>query len=139
MVPSESLEQTEYYGYVLELELYNSSSEPKIMRNIELLFLNGKRILKETVPRDDALTIRRQHYSSFYDVEPINIPPKTVLRYKLENGFHDKNNGLSFIWETTSIIMRYTNEKDKVKKVPIKSEIYRNYFNSHKQEDKPND
>ena len=34
MVPSHSFEQTEYYSYTLDLELYNSSSRTKIMRNI---------------------------------------------------------------------------------------------------------
>ena len=43
---------------------------------------------------DDATKAFRQLFTSYYDVEPINIPPKTVLKYKLVNGFYNENDGL---------------------------------------------
>ena len=38
-------EQTEYYHYDLTLDVYNSSSETKILRNIKIEFDDGKNIL----------------------------------------------------------------------------------------------
>lgn len=131
MTPSSTIEQTEYYSYELETDLYNSSADTKIMRNVEIVFMDGKHSIKTSVPSDDATKIFRQHFTSYYDVEPINIPPKTVLKYKLVNGFNNKNDGLDFIWETTNIVLRYTDEKCKINIIPIKAENYRDYFVRH--------
>ena len=43
MTPSSSIEQTEYYRYVIDIDFYNSSGEIKITRNIEVVFMNGKK------------------------------------------------------------------------------------------------
>lgn len=64
MTPSLSIEQTEYYSYVLELDLYNSSGETKIMRNTEILFIANKEIVEISVPHDDALTVYHNHFTS---------------------------------------------------------------------------
>ena len=87
MTPSSSIEQTVYYRYELETDLYNSSADTKIMRNVEIIFMYGKHPIKISIPHDDATKVFRQHFTSYYDVEPINIPPKTVLKYKLVNSF----------------------------------------------------
>jgi len=131
MSPSTTIEQTEYYSYELETDLYNSSADTKIMRNVEIVFMDGKHPIKTSIPHDDATKVHRQYFASYYDVEPINIPPKTVLKYKLVNGYNNENDGLDFIWNTTNIVLSYTNEKCKIKKIPIKAENYRNYFERH--------
>ena len=128
MTPSSSIEQTVYYRYELETDLYNSSADTKIMRNVEIIFMYVKHPIKISIPHDDATKVFRQHFTSYYDVEPINIPPKTVLKYKLVNSFYNGNDGLDFIWETTNIVLRYTNEKCKIKTIPIKTENYKTYF-----------
>lgn len=126
MTPSTTIEQTEYYSYELETDFYNSSADTKIMRNVEIVFMDGKHPIKTSIPHDDATKAHFQHYTSYYDVGPINIPPKTVIKYKLVNGFN--NEGLDFIWNTTDVVLRYTDEKRNIKIIPIKLENYRTYF-----------
>lgn len=136
MTPSSNIEQTGYYHYDLIIDLYNSSADTKIMRSLEVVFMNGKYPTKINVPKDDATKISAQHFTSYYDVEPINIPPKTVLKYKLINGFHREE--LNFIWETTRIVLRYTDEKCNIKVIPIKSEEYKTYFERHSRAEEAN-
>lgn len=138
MAPSSSIEQTESYNYELSLDLYNNSGEMKIMRNIKVVFSNSKNELYQSIPKDDA-TRRISHPMVFYDeVLPINIPSKSVINIKLHNVVWNKNGSLDFIWNTNSIFLRYTDEKNKDKKILIKKEIYKDYFINHKVEEENN-
>jgi len=56
MTPSSSIEQTEYYRYVIDIDFYNSSGEMKIARNIEVVFMNRKKELKANILHPYQLT-----------------------------------------------------------------------------------
>jgi hypothetical protein len=131
MVPSINEERTEYYSYKLTLDLYNSSGEAKIMRNILIIYSGDKCELYKSLPKDDD-TIRCSGAVSFYDdIVPVNIPPKTIIQLKLHDGSWHQNGGLDFIWKTNKIYITYIDEKNKIKKLAIKSEDYSCYFENH--------
>ena len=132
MVPSSSIDQTQYYAYKLILDLYNSSGETKILRNLTIVFSDGKTDLFKSTPNDDS-TGRRSGPGWFYDeVSPINIPPKSILQLNLHNGAWHQNGGLDFVWKTKKVYMTYIDEKNKLRKISIKSEDYSSYFDNHK-------
>lgn len=134
--PSLSIGQTESYVYHLSLDLYNNSGTTKIMRNIEIVFAADKTELSRSVPKDDA-TRRYSGPANFYDaVEPINIPPKTVLKIDLHEGYW--KDSLNFIWKVDRVFLRYTDGKNKTRTLPIKKEIYKDYFINHKTEEQNN-
>ena len=138
MVPSSSIAQTESYRYKLVLDLYNSSGETKILRNLTIVFSDGKTDLFKSTPNDDS-TGRPSGPIWFYDeIAPINIPPKSITQLNLHNGASHQNDGLDFIWKTKKIYMTYTNEKNKLCKIHIKSEDYSSYFENHKVENVSN-
>lgn len=133
MVKSSSIEQTERYLYRLSMDLYNSSGETKIMRNIEIVFAKNKCELKSIVPKDDATEVSSKFSIRYDDIEPINISPKSVKKIVVHNSFGKED--LNFIWETNNVFLRYINEKNKIKVVPIKKEIYRDYFTNNDREE----
>jgi len=136
--PSSSIEQTGIYNYELSLDVYNNSGEMKIMRNIKVVFSNNKNELYQSIPKDDA-TRRISHQMMFYDdISPINIPSKSVINIKFHNSLWNKNGSLDFIWNTNSVFLRYTDEKNKDKNILIKKEIYKDYFINHKVEEQNN-
>lgn len=132
MVPSSSREQTSYYAYNLSLDLYNSSAETKIMRNIRICFMDNKKELQRSIPKDDA-TRRTNGTLMFYDeLLTVNVPAKSVFHIELHNGFwDDKEKSLDFIWNTNRVVLFYTNEKNKEKEVLVNEEEYKNYFQNH--------
>jgi len=130
MVPCKSKEQTEYYHYDLTLDVYNSSSETKILRNIKIEFGDGKNILHISIPKDNA-SRHRSGPSTFYDnIVPLNVPPKTIIQLKLHDGAWRTNGGLDFIWNTQIVHLTYDDENGKKKRIIIKKENYNNYFNA---------
>jgi hypothetical protein len=132
MALSLSKEQTEYYSYQLTLDLYNSSGEAKIMRNIAIRFSNDKCVLHKSVPKDDN-TMRHSGSGCFYnDIVPMNIPPKSIIQLKLHDGSWHQNGGLDYIWKTKKICLTYIDERNKTKEVSIKSEDYYCYFENRK-------
>ena len=138
MVPCSKREKVESYSYKVSFDLYNSSGNTKIMRNIQIVFSDGKNDIEKQTPQDDA-TKRYSHPMVFYDkVEPINIPPKAVIKLDLHDGAWDKDGKLDFIWKSKKVFLVYTDEKNRVRRKLIKTEDYENYFNNHKQEDKDN-
>lgn len=138
MTPSSSIEQTQSYSYKLILDLYNSSGATKIMRNITVVFSDGKKDLYKSVPNDDS-TRRSSGHAWFYDeVGPINVPPKSIIQLNLHRGAWHNDGGLDFIWKTKKVYLTYTDEKNKRRKVKIKTEEYCKYFENHKPEETDN-
>jgi hypothetical protein len=126
MENSNSKEQTEHYWYELKLDLYNSSAEIKVMRDIKIEFLNGKNVSVVQIPYDYATKVFHQHFYSYSDVEAINISPKSVLQYKLCNGYNKEK--LDGIWKSTKAMLSYVDEKNKKRTVFIASLKHDAYF-----------
>lgn len=138
MVSCSKREEVQSYSYKVSFDLYNSSGNTKIMRNIQIAFNDGKSDIEKQTPKDDA-TKRFSSPMVFYDdVEPINIPPKAVIKLDLRNGSWDKDGELDYIWKTKKVYLVYTDEKNKTKRMLIKAEDYENYFINHKSEEKEN-
>lgn len=125
------------YTFYVSLDLYNGSGNTKIMRNIEIVFCDGKTDLKKKKPMNDA-TKRNSHSMIFYEkVEPINIPPKTIVKLNLHEGDWEQD-GLDYLWKTKKVYLVYSDEKNKIRRIRIKTEDYENYFDNYKLEDKDN-
>lgn len=134
MTPSTSIEQTECYDYNLSIDLYNSSGETKIMRDINIVFANNNNILYKSIPEDDS-TKRVNSYIAYYDeVSPINIQAKSIINIALHDSQWNKDDSLAFIWNTNNVYFTYKNEKNKLKKLLIKKVNYKDYFKNHKVE-----
>ena len=138
MIPCSKREEVQSYTYKASFDLYNSSGNTKIMRNIQIAFSDGKSDIEKQTPQDDA-TKRFSSPMVFYDdVKPINIPPKAVIKLDLHNGSWNKDDELDYIWKTKKVYLVYTDEKNKIKRMLIKAEDYENYFIKHEPEEKEN-
>ena len=127
--PSSSKEETKHYSYKLSLDIYNSSGETKIMRDIEIVFANRKKILFSDTPKDDSTVYKTQFSWRYDDLKAINIAPKTVLTLDLHNGFWAKeDDNFSLLWKTDNVYLRYKNEKNQNKKVKINKKVYGKHF-----------
>lgn len=131
-------ETTESYHYKLIFDLYNSSSETKAIHDLKIAFLNGKEELYVSIPikspfkQDDSI-------EQYDKTVIINIPPKTLIKVCLVGDEFIKNKKTPFIWRTNEVNLIYYNEKNKLKKVNIKSENYCDYFENHKTEENENE
>lgn len=138
MVSCSKREEVQSYNYKISFDLYNSSGNTKIMRNIQIAFSDGKSDIEKQTPQYDA-TKRFLSQMVFYDdVKPINIPPKAVIKLDLHNGSWNKDGELDYIWKTKKVYLIYNDEKNKIKRIFIKSEDYENYFINHILEEKEN-
>lgn len=132
IMPCSKREEVQCYSYKASFDLYNSSGNTKIMRNIQIVFSDGKNDIEKQTPKDDA-TKRFSSQLVFYDdVKPINIPPKAVIKLDLHNGSWNKEGEFDYIWKTKKVYLVYNDEKDKTKRILIKIEDYKNYFINHK-------
>lgn len=135
MTPSSSIEQTQAYSYKLYIDVYNSSAETKIMRDIRIVFCDDKKDVHISIPKDDE-TRRTSGPMSFYDdVLPVNIPPKSILQLHLHDGEWDKDHKMDFIWNTKKVYLLYKDTNNKERRILIKSEDYSKYFDSDKAKD----
>lgn len=136
MVPSISKEQTELYHFDIVLDIYNSSRDTKIMRDISIAFSDGKNELKIFTPKDDATLYHNGPRRCYLDVSPINIPPQTVIQVKLHDGiWKDKNESLDFIWAARKVYLTYLNSKGKRKRILLHTESYCDRFKNQKVEE----
>lgn len=138
MVDCVKREEVQCYTFYLSLDLYNSSGNTKIMRNIKIIFSDGKNNLKTKTPMDDA-TKRYSGTITFYDeITPINIPPKTIVKINLHEGDWE-GDGLEYLWKTRKVYLIYLDEKNKLRRKLVHMEDYENYFDNLKPEEKNNE
>lgn len=119
---SSSIDQTQDYLYRVLFDLYNSSRETKIMRNIEIIFSNGKEELYCSIPKDESTNQMSGPFIHYDNILPINIPPKSIIHIELQNWLSKSDDSLRHIWNTTRVYLKYTNEKNRKKKILIKKE-----------------
>ena len=138
MIASSSIEQTKSYSFSASFDAYNSSGETKIMRDIEIVFSDGKKDIWHGTP-DDQNTMHRGNVLIHCDeVEPLNIPPKTVIKLNLRDGVWNTDGSLDFIWRSKCVYLQYKDEKNHRKRILIKKENYAEYFANHVQETRTN-
>ena len=129
MTNSTSESQAEYYEFECSLDIYNSSSDTKILRDIKIVFQRGKTILFGIDP-DDKKTKRKASGRIIYDrITAQNIPPKSVVRVDMVSGLWIKEAQLERVFSTDSVHLEYLDEKNKLHRTMIKSINYQNYFN----------
>lgn len=135
IVPCHNMSQAEYYSCNLSLDVYNSSAETRIMRNLEIVFAKDKTEILACTP-DDCTTQRFSAGCTRYQkVGPINIPPKCVITVDLRYGEWDKDDSCMKYWNINNIFLRYTDKKNKLKKITICRKNYANYFLNDPEED----
>lgn len=121
--------QAEYYEFECSLDIYNSSSDTKILRDIKIVFRKGKNKLFGIDP-DDKKTKRSASGRTIYDrITAQNIPPKSVVRVDMVSGLWIKEAQLERVFSTDSVYLEYFDEKNKLHRTMIKSINYQNYFN----------
>jgi len=100
--------------FSFDLEIYNSASDFKIMRELSLVVLNRSK--KETIPLMDNATRRLDSYRTMIDnVQPITLPPKTIITLSLAAFIKENLNSLS----ESQFYFKYENHKKKSKLIKI--------------------
>ncbi len=128
MIQSKSIEETQLYSYKLFLDVYNSSADTLVMRDIRIAFNSGGTDIHVSIPQDDR-TRRYSGSMSFYDIIlPVNIPPKSILQLQMHDGEWNKEHKMDFIWKTEKIFLVYKDKKDKEQRFLIKTERYVDHF-----------
>ena len=125
---AEMLNEAESYNYSVSLEVYNSSSTSKIMRQIEIVFCSGKTVLKIDVPQDDMTRRSSGPLVYFDDIGPKNISPKTVGRIEMHGGWWKKDEPFDPALNATEIYLRYHDENNKEVKILLKKNLTRTRF-----------
>lgn len=111
-----SRDSVNHYSYSGTIDIYNSSNNTKIMRDFKIVYFDGKRVLKETVPIDDSTkhTISEHLPAQYNDIGVVNIPPKSVISINFHNSMGQSKDDVAFLWEAKTILVQYKNEKDKI-------------------------
>ena len=126
--PSTSVGQSNFLKYRIELDLYNSSGTTKIIRNVKVVLLKKRKELASDTPQDSDTGHEVARMVWYNNVSPMNIPPKSIGVLRLHGGFYPKNKSLEYVYEADSVVLQYTNENNKIKKVFLKRINPTNYF-----------
>lgn len=135
--------EVEYYQFNASLDIYNSSGETRIMREVEIAYYYDRTLLKTLIPLDDATRKGTNQCIPvhFDELGVLNIPPKSVVSISIHKGMWDiggKEGTLNFLWKTNNIKIRYRNEKNKIKIKKINNVDYSNHFISQNTEEVTN-
>lgn len=141
--PAHKKSEVEYYQFNGAIDIYNSSGETRIMREVEIAYYSGRTLLKTFSPLDDATKRPTGQYVPFHydELGVVNVPPKSVVSFTIHNGMWDidgKEGTLDFLWKTNYIKIRYRNENNRRKTKKVKKVDFLNHFNNQNTEERDN-
>lgn len=136
-LPVESIKEATNYKFSLTVDVFNSSSHSKIMRDIRVLFKGEGKSSASVTPYDENTRKGYGISGSVERIKVVNIPAKSVVSLSLSN-YSTGADMFDYIWNTEEVFLTYKDEKNREKKVKIKTEDYKNYFTNHKWEDEVN-
>lgn len=129
IVEVHSVEDMVCYSCSFALDIYNSSGEPKIMRDIHVAYNNGKNDVIKCIPGDED-TRRLSAGATRYDnITPLTIPPKSVLQVHLRDGLWHTSSEFQSLWDVEKIYLVYTDERNKEKRVLLTSKSIKQSLN----------
>lgn len=118
----EKKDRVKYFNFIITLDIYNSSDSTKILRNIKIEFKRFNELIYTITPKNNK-TERYSAASYHYDsVEPINVPPKTIIQYSFRESIDIQNN-FPNLWDCTNIWLSYLNEDNKRKQTILRKNI----------------
>lgn len=124
------IKEIQSYSYNTKLGIYNSSANTKIMRNIEIVFNNGKKDIKTIKPLSNDIDYYIFSSPVYKEIEAINIPPKAIAELNLHGVLPEECEELQYTKNVKNIYMIYKDETNKTKRYLIKSVNYSNYFDN---------
>lgn len=117
-----SKEEAEYYNYDIVLDIYNSSRDIKIMRDIKVTFYNNKECLLKSIPQKGRYN---KFGGSIERVSVQNFAPKSVETVKLNGGLSRDN--IEETWKqflkANRVVLEYTDEKNKLRTKTIRKSL----------------
>ena len=111
-VITDEIKEIGKYHCSVTLDLYNSSADMKIMRDIQFVYYDDEKEIKRITPINGEFIPRVKEEV----LNIINVPPKTIIKKKLDAWFLSD---WSFIQKTKCIYIEYKNEKNSLKKIYV--------------------
>ena len=132
-------DDVECYSYKGTIDIYNSSSSTKIMRNIRIVFMKEIEELHCSKPFDDSSReVTGQYLPAVYQhLNVLNISPKSVISISFHDGIwynESKDVNIDFLWKTKSIYIKYEDEKGETKSFKIKDVDFISSFSENEVE-----
>ena len=109
----------EHYIIKIAIDVYNSSRDTGIMRDIQLVFYKGKKQMLCGVPRDEASRHSGGPISRYDDLSVVNIQPKSVISIKMHYGLNNSDELWEELKASNKVIMRYKDAKNKQRECEI--------------------
>ena len=125
---SNTFEEARWYSYELSIDLYNSSGDSKIMREISIGFFQDRKLVFTKIPLENSNVGKDGVTPAYENVRPLTIPSKSVLNIRLHGGIHDEDEKFNMLCEVNRIVLLYKNERNKNITVVLKNVDYAHFF-----------
>lgn len=124
--PATSIKNSQRFGYKVELEIYNSSEDIKVMKDIQISFYRKGFDMFSVTPNDKE----REHCVNasiimHEKVKIINCPAKMATTLSLYGWI--KNDDIQKVYESGSVFLSYKDELGRKKVKLIEAVDYKNY------------
>lgn len=133
-VPANSIAETERFDFAATVVIYNAGKKPKMMRDVEIAFCDG---------RKEIITFPRKNDPSRYvrddQLAPMNIPAQTGVYKELKfTAFSKGENEINDILKADRVFLTYHGNHGCKHKILLHKEKFSQYFENHRSEDENN-
>ncbi len=77
--------------YFFEMEIINTSESKKYLRDIKVKFYNNKKLLLQTIPKNESTKKVKPSGTIIDPLKIINLEPKSIVYYKISGYFKEED------------------------------------------------
>lgn len=123
-VATESIGKAELYSYDLTLNVYNSSSDTRIMQAFRVQFLSSGNVVLSGIPGSSSSKETSGLAVSDHKIETMNVPPKSVIPLHINGGFwRSECKGFDSINDADLVRLVYKDEKGRDRQIEVGAPI----------------
>ena len=123
-------EEAEYYHYNLSLDIYNSSCETRIMRDIHVLYMDKSKKLFLSNPKGNATRGSSHSLVQCDEISVVNIQAKSVAASDLRGGLNNGKEEWRFLSCADRVMLMYIDEKNRREKVLVCKDRLKSSYSS---------
>ena len=126
--PSASKGASDRYTCHLDLDIYNSGINSKIMRSLQLRFYSNEKELLSLYAYDNSTKRLSGGVIRNDEIEAINIPGKNVSNIHISSGMGSNAEMFDLLYQSNKVYLTYRDEKNKLVKLFVSNHNCDDFF-----------
>ena len=127
-----NIDESTNFNCNLSLDIYNSSGDILVMRNVQIIFQKKEEVIWKHSPYDKCTMQSCGAINTYDEVQPTNVVPKSVYKIELFSLIESSQMEFNRLIDTDCVYLSYLDRSNKEKKIMLSKMNLNDFFNKEK-------